>query len=88
MSDVKARKYPKVILFSSSSCPWCSRAKNYLRQNGVRVKEIKVDKDPDAAKDVVRMTGQMSVPVLLIGRAKVAGFDKGKIDRLLGLKGR
>ncbi len=75
----------KAVLFSSSSCPWCSRAKNYLRQNGVRVKEIKVDKDPDAAKDVVRMTGQMSVPVLLIGRTKVIGFDKGKIDRLLGL---
>ena len=75
----------KAVLFSSSSCPWCSRAKNYLRQNGVRVKEIKVDKDPDAAKDVVRMTGQMSVPVLLIGRTKVIGFDKGKIDLLLGL---
>jgi len=75
----------KAVLFSSSSCPWCSQAKNYLRQNGVRVKEIKVDKDPDAAKDVVRMTGQMSVPVLLIGRTKVIGFDKGKIDRLLGL---
>ena len=75
----------KAVLFSSSSCPWCSRAKNYLRQNGVRVKEIKVDKDPDAAKDVVRMTGQMSVPVLLIGGTKIVGFDKGKIDRLLGL---
>jgi len=45
-----------------------------------------VDRDPDAAKDVVRMTGQMGVPVLLIGRAKVVGFDKAKIDRLLGLR--
>ena len=86
MSTQQIKHYPRVLLFSSSSCPWCSRAKNYLRQNGVRVKEIKVDKDPDAAKDVVRMTGQMSVPVLLIGRAKVVGFDKGRIDRLLGLK--
>jgi len=76
----------KVILFSSSSCPWCSRAKNYLLQKGVKVKEIKVDKDPDAARDVVRMTGQMSVPVLLIGRVKITGFDKAKIDRVLGLK--
>jgi glutaredoxin 3 len=76
----------KVILFSSSSCPWCSRAKNYLLQKGIRVKEIKVDKDPDAARDVVRMTGQMSVPVLLIGRVKITGFDKAKIDRVLGLK--
>ncbi len=81
------RSYPKVILFSSGSCPWCSRAKNYLRQNGVKVKEVRVDKDSDAAKDVVRMTGQMSVPVLLIGRAKIVGFDKPKIDRLLRLKG-
>lgn len=76
----------RVILFSSSSCPWCSRAKNYLLQKGIRVKEIKVDRDPDAARDVVRMTGQMSVPVLLIGRAKITGFDKAKIDRLLGLR--
>jgi len=80
------RSYPRVILFSSGACPWCSRAKNYLRQNGVRVKEVRVDKDPDAAKDVVRMTGQMGVPVLLIGRARIVGFDKPKIDRLLGLK--
>ena len=78
----------KVVLFSTSSCPWCSRVKNYLRQNKVRVKEIRVDRDPEAAKDLVKMTGQMSVPVLLIGRAKVVGFDKEKIDRLLGLRRR
>lgn len=80
------KRYPRVILFSSGSCPWCGRAKSYLRQKGIRVKEVRVDKDPDAAKDVVRMTGQMGVPVLLIGTAKIVGFDKGRIDRLLGLK--
>ena len=32
MSDVKDRKYPKVILFFSNSCPWCFRVKNYLYQ--------------------------------------------------------
>jgi len=83
---METKRYPRVILFSSGSCPWCSRAKSYLRQKGVRVKEVRVDKDPDAAKDVVRMTGQMGVPVLLIGTAKIVGFDKGRIDRLLGLK--
>ncbi len=80
------KRYPRVILFSSGSCPWCSRAKSYLRQKGIRVKEVRVDKDPDAAKDVVRMTGQMGVPVLLIGTTKIVGFDKSRIDRLLGLK--
>lgn len=80
------KRYPRVILFSSGSCPWCNRTKSYLRQKGIRVKEVRVDKDPDAAKDVVRMTGQMGVPVLLIGTTKMVGFDKGRIDRLLGLK--
>jgi glutaredoxin-like YruB-family protein len=80
------RRHPRVILFSSGSCPWCSQAKSYLRQKGVRVKEVRVDEDPDAAKDVVRMTGQMSVPVLLIGSTRIVGFDKARIDRLLGLK--
>jgi len=50
------------------------------------VKEVRVDKDPDAAKDVVRMTGQMGVPVLLIGTTKIVGFDRSRIDRLLGLE--
>ena len=80
------RSHPRVILFTSGSCPWCSAAKNYLRQKGVRVREVRVDKDPGAAQDMVRMTGQKGVPVLLIGRAKVVGFDKQKIDRLLRLK--
>lgn len=83
---MKTKRYPRVILFSSGSCPWCSRAKSYLRQKGVKVKEVRVDEDPDAAKDVVRMTGQMGVPVLLIGSARIVGFDKTRIDRLLGLK--
>ena len=77
----------RVVLFSSGSCPWCSRAKRYLREKGVRVKDIRVDRNPDAIKDVKRETGQTGIPVLLIGRAKVVGFDKPKIDRLLGLKG-
>jgi len=51
------------------------------------VKDIRVDRNPDAIKDVKRETGQTGIPVLLIGRAKVVGFDKPKIDRLLGLKG-
>jgi len=76
----------KVIMFSSGTCPWCARARRYLHQKGVRVKDIRVDRDPDAIRALRRETGQSGVPVLLIGRAKIIGFDKPKIDRLLGLK--
>ncbi len=76
----------KVVIFSTPACPWCGRVKSYLRQKGVRFKDIDVSKDKYAARDMVRRTGQMGVPVLLIGSRPIVGFNKPLIDRLLGLK--
>ena len=74
---------PKVILFSTSTCSWCRRAKRYFREEGVSFKEINVEKDPDAARDLVKKTGQTGVPVIKIGGAWIVGFDKGRIEREL-----
>lgn len=82
----ETKKQPRVVIFSTPACPWCSRVKSYLRQKGVRFKDIDVSKDRDAAKDMIRRTGQMGVPVLLIGSRPIVGFNKPLIDRLLGLK--
>ena len=76
----------KVIIFTTPTCSWCRAAKQYLRQKGIRFKEIDVSRDQRAAQDMVRRTGQMGVPVLLIDNRPVVGFDRAKIDRLLGLK--
>lgn len=84
MSEEK--KQPKVVVFSTPSCPWCSRVKSYLRQRGIRFKDIDVSRDRAAARDMVRRSGQMGVPVLLIGSRPIIGFNKSLIDRLLGLK--
>ncbi|MDD3626902.1 MAG: glutaredoxin family protein [bacterium] len=78
-------KQHKVIVFTSPSCSWCHKAKDYLKQNNIRFKDIDVSKDKQAMEDVVKKTGQMGVPVLLIDNKPVVGFDKKKIDRLLGL---
>ena len=76
----------KVIVFSTSSCSWCSKLKNYLRKNNIRFKDVDVSRDASAAKDIVRRTGQMGVPVTLIDNKPIIGFDKAKIDRLLEIK--
>ncbi len=76
----------KVIIFTTPTCSWCRAAKQYLRQKGIRFKEIDVSRDQRAAQDMLRRTGQMGVPVLLIDNRPVVGFDRAKIDRLLGLK--
>ena len=80
------KKQPKVVIFSTPNCPWCGRAKSYLRQKGIRFKNIDVSRDKAAARDMVRRTGQMGVPVVLIGSRPIVGFNKNLIDRLLGIK--
>ncbi len=75
----------RVLVFTTPTCPWCTRVKQYLRQQGVRFKEVDVSRDAAAARDLVRRTGQMGVPVVEIDGRPIVGFDKPKIDRLLDL---
>lgn len=75
----------RVVLFSTSTCSWCRRAKRYFRENRVTFKEINVERDPDAARDIVRKTGQTGVPVIKIGNRWIVGFDKGRIEKELGI---
>jgi len=76
----------KVLVFSTSSCSWCRRAKRYLKERGVPFKEINVERDADAAREIVRKTGQTGVPVIKIGSRWIVGFDKEQIDRELARK--
>jgi glutaredoxin-like YruB-family protein len=70
-------------VFSTSTCSWCRRAKRYLKERGVPFKEINVERDADAAREIVRKTGQTGVPVIKIGSRWIVGFDKEQIDREL-----
>ena len=81
-----AIKQPRVVVFTTPTCSWCRRTKQYFREQHVRFKEVDVSRDARAAKDMQRMTGQMGVPVILIGSKPIVGFDRPQIDHLLGLK--
>jgi glutaredoxin 3 len=73
----------KVLLFSTSTCSWCRRAKRYFREKRVPFREINVERDPDAARDIARKTGQTGVPVIKIGSKWIVGFDRERIDEEL-----
>jgi len=51
----------------------------------VPFKEINLERDQKAARDVVRKTGQTGVPVIKIGNRWIVGFDKERIEKELGL---
>jgi len=79
------KKQPKVILFTTPTCGWCTRAKKYFRANGVKFRAVDVSKDPAAARDMQEMSGQMGVPVIKIGKEVIVGFDQARISKLLDL---
>lgn len=83
MSETKDQ--PRVIVFSTPTCTYCNMAKKYFREKGVRFKDVDVSRDAAAARDMVRRSGQQGVPVIDIGGKIIVGFDRPKIDRLLGL---
>ena len=78
----------KVIVFSTPTCAWCVKLKNYLSQNHIRYKDIDVSRNVNAARDMVAKTGQQGVPQMWVNGKPIVGFDKAKIDRMLEIGGR
>lgn len=74
-----------VTVYTSNTCPWCVKTKDYLASNGIAYNEINVSQDKAAAEAIVERTGQRGVPIIDIDGEIILGFDKEEIDRLLNL---
>ncbi len=79
------KRQPKVIVFSTPTCSFCNAAKRYFREKKIRFTDVDVSRDQRAARDMQRKTGQTGVPVILINNRPIVGFDKPKINRMLGI---
>ena len=77
---------PKVRIFSTPSCVYCTTLKEYLRKNNIGFEDIDVSQDDKALDEMVEKSGQMNVPVIDIEGTIIAGFDKKKIDEILKIK--
>jgi glutaredoxin-like YruB-family protein len=76
-----------VKVYSTPTCPWCTKVKEYLESIGVEFENVDVSKDRDAAMAMVKKTRQMGVPVTEIGENFIIGFDKDSIDEALKTEG-
>ena len=83
--NIDAPKQKSVTVYSTPTCSWCTRIKDYLKDNKIKYRDIDVSKDQKAAEAMVKRSGQQGVPQTLIGGQVIIGFDKPKIDKLLGL---
>ena len=75
-----------ITVYSTPTCPFCVRAKQFLKDNNVQFEEIDVSENQDKAQEMIKKSGQMGVPVIEIGGKMIVGFDKDKIKESLGIK--
>ena len=75
-----------VKVYSFESCPWCNKVKKYLESKNVEYEVRDIELDEEAAKECEKISGDLTVPVTTAdGKNFVLGFDKAKIDALLGI---
>ncbi len=73
----------KVTIYSTPTCPYCKRAKDYLTQKGIVFTDYNVAEDREKAKEMIEKSKQMGVPVIVVGDDIVVGFNQAKLDSLL-----
>lgn len=72
-----------VKLYTTNSCPWCVKAKDYLKAKEVAFVELNVQEDMNAREEMVSKSKQMGVPVLEINGDIIIGFDRKAIETSL-----
>ena len=82
---------PAVVMYSTSWCPYCERARRLLASKGAAFEEIDVESAPEKRAEMLQRSGRRSVPQIFIGDQHVGGSDDlaaleaaGKLDTLLG----
>lgn len=75
----------KVIMYSTPACGYCNVAKDFFDEKGIKCEVFDVSADETKRKELIDISGQMGVPVIVIGEDVVIGFDQAKISELLGI---
>jgi glutaredoxin 3 len=82
---------PAVVMYTTSWCPYCERARQLLARKNVAISEIDVESAPEKRAEMQQKSGRRTVPQIFIGETHVGGSDDlraledaGKLDALLG----
>lgn len=76
---------PNVTVYSTPTCTYCNQLKTYLRKNRIMYNDVDIAADPNAARELQQRTGQTGVPQTDIDGEIIVGFDRPKINELLGI---
>ncbi|MGB5832475.1 MAG: glutaredoxin 3 [Thiohalocapsa sp.] len=81
---------PSVQMYTTAICPYCVRARQLLERKGISYEEIRVDRDREQLRLMIRRSNRTTVPQIFIRDYHIGGYDDmskleeaGKLDVLL-----
>ena len=74
-----------VAIYSTPTCHFCQMTKDFFAENKVEYTNYDVSKDLERRQEMFNITSQMGVPVIVIDKDVIIGFDKEKLSELLGI---
>ena len=75
----------KIIIYGTDSCPWCHKAREFMKEHKIKFTDKNVGEDRKAAEEMIKKSGQQGVPVIDIGGKIIVGFDEEKLRSLLNI---
>ncbi|MBP9710828.1 MAG: glutaredoxin family protein [Candidatus Pacebacteria bacterium] len=75
-----------VTIYSTPTCHFCHMAKEFFTEKGIEFTAYDVASDAAKRQEMIQMTGQLGVPVIVIGDDVMVGFDRNKLATKLGVE--
>jgi glutaredoxin 3 len=75
-----------VKVYSTPTCPWCKKAKQFLDANGIKYQDLNVAEDKAARDEMINTTHQMAVPTIAVDGEYVIGYNEKSLKEKLGIK--
>ncbi|MDD3223384.1 MAG: glutaredoxin domain-containing protein [Clostridium sp.] len=72
-----------IKIYSTPTCSWCKKTKDYLKSKNIDFKDLNVADDLEAREEMLKLSNQSAVPVINIDGNIIVGFDKAAIDKLI-----
>ncbi|MFQ5540844.1 MAG: glutaredoxin family protein [Candidatus Paceibacteria bacterium] len=72
-----------VTIYTTPNCSFCKTAKAFFKEHDIAYTEHNVADDREKAQEMIAVSGQMGVPVIVIGKEVVIGFNEPRLRELL-----
>jgi glutaredoxin 3 len=72
----------EVTIYTTPTCPWCHKAKAWLRDKKIRYREVDVTSDRSGLDEMVKRSGQTGVPVIVVGDEVIVGFNQNRLNEI------